>query len=97
MRKFKSVRQAQRFLGAHAVVSNLFNLGRHLISAEHHRNLRAAHHARDIELIFEPLDFIAKLAALVPKPRTNLTRFARIIPDTRPLRGPAKAVQIHSG
>jgi putative transposase len=42
MRKFKSVRQAQRFLGAHAAVSNLFNLGRHLISAEHHRNLRAA-------------------------------------------------------
>ena len=26
-------------------------------------------------MIFEPLDFIAKLAALVPKPRTNLTRF----------------------
>ena len=25
MRKFKSVRQAQRFLGAHAAVSNLFN------------------------------------------------------------------------
>jgi hypothetical protein len=24
---------------------------------------------------FEPLDFIAKLAALVPKPRVNLTRF----------------------
>jgi hypothetical protein len=48
-------------------------------------------------VIFEPLDFIAKLAALVPKRRTNLTRFARIIPDTRPLRGPAKAVQIHSG
>jgi len=44
----------------------------------------------------EPLDFIAKLAALVPKPRVNLTRFARIIPDTHPLRGPAKAVQIHS-
>ena len=32
-RKFKSVRQAQRFLGAHAVVSNLFNLGRHLVTA----------------------------------------------------------------
>jgi hypothetical protein len=47
-------------------------------------------------VIFEPLDFIAKLAALVPKPRVNLTRFARIIPDTHPLRGPAKAVQIHS-
>jgi putative transposase len=31
MRKFKSVRQAQRILGAHAAVSNLFNLGRHLV------------------------------------------------------------------
>ena len=40
MRKFKSVRQAQRFLGAHAAVLNLFNLGRHLIRAEHYRNLR---------------------------------------------------------
>ena len=26
-------------------------------------------------VIFEPLDFMAKLAALVPKPRGNLTRF----------------------
>ena len=26
-------------------------------------------------VIFEPLDFIAKLAALAPKPRVNLTRF----------------------
>ena len=40
MRKFKSVRLAQRFLGAHAAVSNLFNLGRHLVRAEHYRNLR---------------------------------------------------------
>ncbi|MEH6583497.1 MAG: IS6 family transposase [Halioglobus sp.] len=40
MRKFKSVRQAQRFLGTHAAVSNLFNLGRHLVGAEHYRNLR---------------------------------------------------------
>ena len=40
MRKFKSTRQAQRFLGTHAVVSNLFNLGRHLVKAEHYRNLR---------------------------------------------------------
>ena len=28
-----------------------------------------------MHVIFEPLDFIAKLAALVPKPRVNLTRF----------------------
>ena len=40
MRKFKSIRQAQRFLGAHAVVSNLFNLGRHKVCAQHNRNLR---------------------------------------------------------
>ena len=40
MRRFKSTRQAQQFLGAHAVVSNLFNLGRQLVRAEHYRNLR---------------------------------------------------------
>jgi putative transposase len=40
MRKFKSPRQAQRFLSAHAAVSNLFNLGRHLISVRHYRDLR---------------------------------------------------------
>jgi putative transposase len=42
MRKFKSVKQAQRFLGVHAAVSNLFNLGRHLVRAEHYRNLRVS-------------------------------------------------------
>ena len=40
MRRFKSVRQAQRFLGAHAAVSNLFNLGRHMVRAQHYRDLR---------------------------------------------------------
>jgi putative transposase len=40
MRKFKSVRQAQRFLGAHAAVSNLFNLGRHKVGAQRYRDLR---------------------------------------------------------
>ena len=42
MRKFKSVSQAQRFLAAHAAVSSLFNLGRHLVRAEHYRNLRVS-------------------------------------------------------
>ena len=42
MRRFKSVRQAQRFLGTHAAVSNLFNLGRHLVRAEHYRDLRVS-------------------------------------------------------
>ncbi len=40
MRRFKSLKQAQRFLSAHAAVYNLFNLGRHLVRAEHYRNLR---------------------------------------------------------
>ena len=40
MRRFKSPKQAQRFLSAHAAVYNLFNLGRHLVRAEHYRNLR---------------------------------------------------------
>jgi putative transposase len=42
MRKFKSVKQAQSFLIGHAAVQNLFNLGRHLVRAEHYRNLRVS-------------------------------------------------------
>ena len=41
MRRFKSTHQAQRFLSRHAAVYNLFNLGRHLISAKHYRVFRA--------------------------------------------------------
>jgi putative transposase len=40
MRRFKSTQQAQRFLSTHAAVHNLFNLGRHLISAKHYRIFR---------------------------------------------------------
>ena len=40
MRRFKSIVQAQRFLSTHAAVYNLFNLGRHLISAKHYRIFR---------------------------------------------------------
>ena len=42
MRKFKSVGQAQKFLTAHAAVHNPFNLGRHLIGAQHYRDLRVS-------------------------------------------------------
>ena len=42
MRRFKSVGQAQRFVTAHAAVSNLFNLGRHLVCAQHYRDLRVS-------------------------------------------------------
>jgi putative transposase len=40
MRSFKSMHQAQRFVTAHAAVYNLFNLGRHLVRAQHYRDLR---------------------------------------------------------
>ena len=40
MRRFKSVRQAQRFLGVHSAAHNLFKLGRGLISAQHYRLFR---------------------------------------------------------
>lgn len=42
MRKIKSIRQAQRFVTAHAAVQNLFNLGRHLLRAQHYRDLRVS-------------------------------------------------------
>ncbi len=40
MRKFKSVEQGQRFLSVHAEVYNLFNSGRHLLSAKNYRMFR---------------------------------------------------------
>jgi IS1 family transposase len=42
MRKFKSKGQAQRFVTTHAAVQNLFNLGRHLVKAQHYRDLRVS-------------------------------------------------------
>jgi len=41
MRRFKSPRQAQRFLSLHGVVRNLFCIGRHLLRSTHHRFLRS--------------------------------------------------------
>ena len=41
MRRFKSTQQAQRFLTVHAAVYNLFNLGRHLVSAKTYRIFRS--------------------------------------------------------
>lgn len=42
MRKLKSVIQAQRFVTAHTAVHNLFNLSRHLVGAQHYRDLRVS-------------------------------------------------------
>ena len=40
IRKFKFMKQTQRFLSTHAAVYNFFNLGRHLVSAETYRFFR---------------------------------------------------------
>jgi len=40
MRRFKSMKQAQRFLSVHGAVNNLFQLGRHLLRACHYRMFR---------------------------------------------------------
>ena len=40
MRRFKSPRQAQRFLSAHGPINNLFRCGRHLMGAAHYRLFR---------------------------------------------------------
>ena len=40
MRRFESPGQAQRFLSAHGLVRNLVHVGRHLVRAAHHRELR---------------------------------------------------------
>jgi len=42
MQRFKTPRSAQKFLSTHAAVYNIFNVQRHLISAQSHRVLRAA-------------------------------------------------------
>ena len=42
MRRFKSMKQAQRFVTVHAAVSNLFNPGRHMVRAQHYRDLRVS-------------------------------------------------------
>ena len=46
--------------------------------------LKSAYRDGTTHVVFEPLDFMAKLAALVPRPRTNLTRFHGVLaPNSR--------------
>jgi putative transposase len=42
MKRFKSARQAQRFLSIHDPISNLFHLRRHQLTATSYRNARRA-------------------------------------------------------
>jgi hypothetical protein len=41
--------------------------------------LKTAYRDGTTHVVFEPIDFMAKLAALVPRPRTNLTRFHGVL------------------
>ncbi|MFT6301123.1 MAG: hypothetical protein ACI9XK_000095 [Granulosicoccus sp.] len=46
--------------------------------------LKSAYRDGTTHVVFDPLDFMAKLAALVPRPRTNLTRFHGVlVPNSR--------------
>jgi len=40
-----------------------------------HYQLKTPYHDGTTYVVLDPLDFIARLAALVPKPRVNLTRY----------------------
>jgi putative transposase len=42
VRRFKSAKQAQRFVAVHAAVHNLFNIGRHLVPAQLYCDLRVS-------------------------------------------------------
>ena len=45
--------------------------------------LKTPYSDNSTHVIIEPLDFIAKLAALAPKPRVNLTRFYGVFAPNR--------------
>jgi hypothetical protein len=48
--------------------------------------LKTPYHDGTTHVIFEPVDFRARLAALVPKPRVNLTRYRGVFAPINRLR-----------
>ena len=50
-------------------------------------NLKTPYRDGTTQVAFEPVDFIARLAALVPKPRVNLTRFHGVLAPNHRWRG----------
>jgi hypothetical protein len=49
--------------------------------------LKISYRNRTTHALFEPLNFITKLAALLPKPRVNLKRFHGVFSPRNKLRG----------
>jgi hypothetical protein len=56
-----------------------------LAGADH--RLKMPYRDGTTHVIFEPLDFMARLAALVPRPRVNLTRYHGVFAPNSPWRG----------
>ena len=58
------------------------------LSLTHHGNVRyqlkTPYREGTTHVIFEPLDFMARLAALVPRPRVNLTRYHGLLAPNSP-------------
>ncbi len=84
-----------RYIARPAVVTERLSLTR---QGDIRYALKTPYRDGTTHVIFQPLDFIARLAALVPRPRVNLTRFhgvfapnsryrARITPAGRGRRG----------
>ena len=48
--------------------------------------LKSAYRDGTTHVIFEPLDLLSRLAALVPKPKVNLTRFHGVFAPNHRLR-----------
>jgi len=68
------------FLGdqiVHAYAGKFVDADKHCLStvSGHLKVLQIVLDYQHTHVIFEPLDFIAKLAALVPRPKVNLTRY----------------------
>ncbi len=104
MRKFKTPGQAQRFLSVHGLVQNLFRVGRHLLQAHHHRELRDRAfivwqdgQLRDIpdidSLYFTMLNHNKRSVALNPKTEAGKKNFTRLLEECE-LRAPNQAVLV---
>jgi len=61
-----------RYIARPAVSTKRLSLTRH---GKVRYELKTPYNDGTTHVLFEPLDFISRLAALVPKPRVNLTRF----------------------
>lgn len=64
MKRFKSARHLQRFVSVHDPIANLFNVPRHNIPSNHHRELRAT--------AIQAWRQVARLRADEPKPHSQI-------------------------